>query len=80
MKEFSASKFKAHCLEILGQVSVTGKSVQVSRYGKPLVKIVPPDAEVATKKRLLGSLSGKLKISGDIVAPIIPESDWNLLK
>ncbi|MDE0155381.1 MAG: type II toxin-antitoxin system Phd/YefM family antitoxin, partial [Gammaproteobacteria bacterium] len=38
----SVSQFKAKCLAVLAQVAETGTPVLVTRYGKPVARVVPP--------------------------------------
>lgn len=75
MKEIAISKFKATCLEVLERVRTTKQPVRVTRFGKPVADIVPPQ-EQATPKRRLGTMVGSGRILGDIVGPIGEESDW----
>lgn len=42
MQEIQISKFKATCLAILNQVARTRKPVLVTRFGKPVARILPP--------------------------------------
>ncbi len=43
-----AGKFKARCLAILDEVAETHVSVVVTKYGRPVARLVPIDAPVAT--------------------------------
>ena len=40
------SKFKAKCLSLLDEVHKTIKAILVTRFGKPVGKVIPPSAEV----------------------------------
>jgi antitoxin (DNA-binding transcriptional repressor) of toxin-antitoxin stability system len=51
--------------------------VLITKRGKPLAKLVPPDDKPA---EIFGSLAGKIEIVGDIVSPITPLEDWENLK
>jgi prevent-host-death family protein len=75
MNEIAISKFKATCLEVLERVRTTKQPVRVTRFGKPVADIVPPQ-EQAVPKRRLGTMIGSGRILGDIVGPIGDESDW----
>jgi len=72
------SKFKATCLSVLETVKRTGRSVLVTRHGKPLAVIDPPPPP-KKQKSWLGSFKDKGKITGDIIAPVIPEKMWHVL-
>jgi antitoxin (DNA-binding transcriptional repressor) of toxin-antitoxin stability system len=51
--------------------------VLITKRGKPLAKLVPPDDKPPD---ILGRLAGKIEILGDIVSPITPLEDWEGLK
>lgn len=76
MEEIAISKFKATCLAVLEKVRKTGKPVRVTRFGHPLVDIVPPNS--AKGIRRLGGGIGSGVILGDIVGPASDESDWEV--
>lgn len=80
MEKISATKFKATSLSVLTRVEMTKMTVQVTRYGKPIVEIIPVQPEARLTKRKLGFLQGKIEILGDIVAPAFEPSDWEMLK
>lgn len=71
MKHIPAGTFKARCLAVIKDVQATGEPVIVTKRGKPIVKLVPAEKEVSG---LLGSMTGKIKILGDIESPI--PLDW----
>ena len=75
MNEIAISKFKATCLKVLERVRTTKQPVRVTRFGRPVADIVPPQEQEAPKRRL-GTMAGSGRILGDIVGPIGDESDW----
>jgi antitoxin (DNA-binding transcriptional repressor) of toxin-antitoxin stability system len=77
-KKMPASEFKAHALKVLAQVNKTGQAVQVTRYGKVIAEIVPPEP-TARKRNWLGSMRGSVTIHGDIVGPILAADEWGKL-
>jgi len=79
MHEIAISKFKAKCLSLLEEVSKTKMPLRVTRRGIPLADVVPasPDAEERT---WIGSMTGTLKITGDIVSPVIDPEDIEALQ
>ena len=77
-ESIAISKFKATCLAVLERVRRTGRPVLVTRFGKPMAEIVPPPPQ--HPGRWLGALEGRARIVGDIVAPIAPAAEWNVLK
>ena len=76
MNEIAISKFKATCLQVLEEVRVTKRPIRVTRFGKPVADIVPPQEHPVPTRRL-GTMTGSGRILGDIVGPIGDESDWD---
>ena len=79
MEEIAILKFRATCLAILERVRKTGKPVLVTRFGKPIVQIVPPSAKLQPKRKL-GAFHGTARITGDIISPATDEDDWEVLR
>jgi prevent-host-death family protein len=79
VEEIAISEFKAKCLALLEQVRKTRKPIRVTRFGKPVADVVPP-APCPQKANWLGSLTDTMEITGDIVSPIIEETDWEALR
>lgn len=78
MQEVAISEFKAKCLALLEQVRKTKRPIRVTRFGKPVAEVVPP-APAAEHGDWLGSLADRVEIRGDIVSPVIEETDWEAL-
>jgi prevent-host-death family protein len=77
MTSVPISKFKARCLAMIEAVHKTGVPLRVTRFGKPLADIVPASVSVAPD--WIGKMRGSGEILGDIVAPVAPEADWDVL-
>lgn len=75
----SISKFKATCLALLDQVNKTGRPILVTKKGEPIARVVPPPRPKKPAS-WLGSFQSTGKIKGDIVSPVISESEWEVLK
>jgi len=77
--KIAISKFKATCLSVLENVNKTGRPVRVTRFGKPVAEIVPcaPQKDSAN---WLGSMSGTMEITGDIVGSSTELTEWNALR
>jgi len=73
------SRFKATCLAVLEDVRRTGRPVTVTRFGKPVARVVPPEPE-KKKRRVLGAYEGQIEIVGDIVSPVLPLEAWEVLR
>ncbi len=79
MEQIAISKFKATCLAVLERVRTTGSPVMVTRFGKPVAVVGPPETKKPVPR--LGALEGKYRIAGDIVeAPAVPEEEWEVLR
>jgi prevent-host-death family protein len=74
MQKIPAAQFKAQCLAVMDQVAESGRSVLVTKHGKPVVQIIRAESN---EDDIFGFLAGKGRIVGDI-ENTIPVSDWNL--
>ena len=80
-RQMAAGEFKAKVLGLIDEVSETGRPVVVTKRGKPKAKLVPYRAP--KKNPFFGRLKGVMEIvgdPGDLVKPIIPLEDWDMLK
>jgi prevent-host-death family protein len=77
MKKIAAGSFKVHCLAIMDEVHAKRESVVITKYGKPVAKLVPADKN---GDDIYNFLAGKGAIAGDIVSPAISGEDWGELK
>jgi prevent-host-death family protein len=75
MREVSISEFRAKCLRILEEVSKTNTPIRVTRFGEPMVDVVP-SAPVQGRAAWIGSMKGSMEIVGDILSPANEEHDW----
>lgn len=66
-KTIAAGKFKATCLALLDEVQTSGQEIVVTKYGKPVAKIVPIESK---ETESFNKLKGSVTIKGDIVAPL----------
>ncbi|HEX9105622.1 MAG TPA: type II toxin-antitoxin system Phd/YefM family antitoxin [Longimicrobiales bacterium] len=64
----SASDFKNGWHEYLDEVVQARREVIVTRYGRPVAKLVPYD-EAEASRGIFGWLAGTVTVEGDIVAP-----------
>lgn len=77
MKTLPAAEFKARCLSIMEEVRQNREPVLITKRGKPLAKLVPPERQ---SKNLIGRLEGVIKITGDIESPIEPPEAWESVR
>jgi prevent-host-death family protein len=76
VREIAISQFKATCLAVLEDVRRTRRPVRVTRFGKPVAEVVPPN--VSPKQSWLGCMRDSLEISGDIVQPVRAFERWTV--
>ena len=74
METIGISKFRDTCLAVLERVRKTRQPVLVTRRSEPIAEIVPHQLH-APPKKLVGCMVGTGRIVGDIVSPVIEESD-----
>ena len=77
MKTMPAGKFKTHCLAVMDEVKAKREPVLITKHGKPVAVLNPVDTE---DDPIFGFLKGKGTIVGDIIEPVIPLEDWDMLK
>jgi prevent-host-death family protein len=79
MEEIAISEFKAKCLGLLQRVQKTKTPIRITRFGKPIAEVVPPSPK-PDRANWLGSMAGTAETLGDIISPVIEESDWEALR
>jgi len=65
--EIPASIFRHSCLQLIDRVGRTGDEIVITKYGRPVAKLVAFDEERAP---LFGHLAGSVTIHSDIVGPL----------
>jgi len=78
MEEIAISKFKATCLAVMERVRKTRKPILVTRFGKPVVQVMPPPPPHQAKRKL-GDMADTMQIVGDIVSPAVNAKVWEVL-
>lgn len=72
-----ASDFKARCLAILDRVHETGERIVILKRGRPVAQLGPPPRVESDHPQT--ELRGTGTVTGDIIAPAVPEGHWNAL-
>jgi prevent-host-death family protein len=67
-----ATEFKAHCLELMDEVSRSGLPLTVTKRGKPVVRVIPASDDHPLP---FGALKGAVVYMGDIISPTGEEWD-----
>jgi prevent-host-death family protein len=83
VRQMAAGEFKAKCLAIMDEVNETGRRLVVTKRGKPVIEVVPIRNGGKRKDNFFGRLKGIIEIVGDpddLVKPIFPLEDWDMLK
>jgi len=70
--KIGAGEFKAKCLKLMSDLQKYHGEIIVTKFGKPIAKMIPFDSE--PEKPIFGILEDSLIIVGDIVKPI--EEKW----
>ena len=78
MEEIEISTFRATCLAVLDQVGRTRKPVLVTRFGKPVARILPPPS--CRDGEWLGAMRDDGRILDDLVTPAADLSEWEVLE
>ena len=79
IREVAISEFKAKCLSLLEQVSKTKTPLRVTRRGQALADVIPASSDVE-ERNWMGSMSGSIEITGDVVSPVIEIQEIEALK
>ena len=81
-REIGAGEFKAKCLALIDEVNRTGNDLVITKRGKPAAKLVSL-GNSRKKEPFIGRLEGIMEIVGDpddLIKPVFPEEDWDMLK
>jgi prevent-host-death family protein len=70
MPKISATEFKARCLELMDRVCERGEVYVITKHGKQVAKLSPPDPAPDARTML-----GSLRIVGDLAAE--PAASWD---
>jgi prevent-host-death family protein len=76
MKTMAAGEFKARCLRVMEEVRKYRTPVVITKKGRAVAKLVPPDAPASD---VFGCMAGTARIVGDILAPVVPGEAWDAL-
>jgi prevent-host-death family protein len=67
MKTIKASEFKAKCLKLMDEVAETGQPLVITKNGQAIAQLGPV---VVRRKTLAGAHRGKIRVLGDLLAPL----------
>ncbi len=70
MASMGAGEFKVKCLQLLDDVAANREPLVITKFGKPVARVMPMPPAV----KLRGALKGSVLLEGDIVSPL--ENEW----
>ena len=65
-----AGQFKAKCLQLMDKVQKSHEEVIITKFGKPVCKLVPVNSSEKPNQALFGYMKGTGETIGDIISPI----------
>lgn len=71
-RTIAAGEFKAKCLKLLDEVAETREAIIVTKFGKPVARLLPIEAK---RTQLRGAMRGSVLWEGDIISPL-GEDAW----
>ena len=76
-----AGEFKQKCLALIDQVAATGAPIIISKYGKPVARLMPLESPEETEQRILAALrsgnGGMLVDETTFLAPTAEIAGWS---
>jgi prevent-host-death family protein len=78
MQTMAAGEFKAKCLGLIDEVKATGKTVIITKRGKPMAQLLPLDEQTPEEspESIFGFMKGMGTITGDIVSSEFTDEEW----
>lgn len=76
MRYMKAAEFKAKCLRVMEEVAETGEEVVVTKRGKPVARVGPPQP-AETTPNYFGWAHGTVAVIGDVLVPM-DTAGWTL--
>ena len=74
-RTIAAGEFKAKCLKLLDEVAETREAIIVTKFGKPVAKLVPMSKGNVD---IIGAMRGTVLWEGDIISPI--DVEWDAMQ
>ena len=79
-KTIPAGEFKQKCLALIDQVAATGSPIIISKYGKPVARLMSLENPEETEQRILDALrsggGGMLVDEETFLAPTAEIAGW----
>lgn len=79
-RTIGAGEFKQKCLALIDQVASTGAPIIISKYSKPVARLMPLESPQKTEQRILAALrsgnGGMLVDEATFLAPTSKIAGW----
>ena len=78
MQTMAAGEFKAKCLGVIDEVNATGKTVIITKRGKPMARLLPLEEQASKEspESIFGCLRHMATITGDVISPEFTDEEW----
>ena len=77
----AAGEFKQKCLALIDQVAATGAPIVISKYGKPVARLMPLESPAEAEQRILAALrsgdGGMLVDEDTFLVPTSKIAGWS---
>jgi prevent-host-death family protein len=60
MKRVAAGTFKAICLKLMDRVATTGEPIEITKRGKPLVRLIPAQDDDSPPRSIFGAAAHRI--------------------
>lgn len=77
MKRIAAGEFKATCLKLMDRVAETGEPIEVTKRGKPLVRLVPAAKTARGRRSIFGAARESLLYLAPSEELLSTGAKWN---
>ena len=74
MKTMPAGEFNARCLQVIEEVRRYRTPVVITKKGRPVAKLIPPDAPATD---VFDCMAGSARIVGNLEAPVVAAGAWS---
>ena len=75
MKTIPVGQFKTHCLSLLSEVTRTHETLVITKYGKPVARVIPYTTAAGSAEN---PLKDSIVFEENIIDPI--DVEWDALK
>jgi prevent-host-death family protein len=77
MRKIAAAHFKATCLKLMDRVAATGEPLEVTKRGKPLVRLVSARQGVENRRSIFGAAKHRFLYLAPDQELFSTDEDWD---